>query len=216
MPLTVPSKYIDITLSISNKLPVWPGSAPVRFYRNSDIEKGDIATDTTVQFGVHMGTHVDAPSHFIKEGKSVEHISLDILIGKSYVAEVPGSENSITVETLNKLDLPDSIERLLLKTKNSQLWRHQSFYSNFVALTADAAQWIVNRGIKLVGIDYLSIQGFYDGPEVHQILLSEEVVVVEGLNLNDVPIGWYELFCLPIKLRGVEGAPARVLLRAQF
>ncbi|MEA5533266.1 cyclase family protein [Crocosphaera sp. XPORK-15E] len=206
--------YIDVSVSVSPELPCWPGSPPVKFNRDLELEKGDIANDTSIQFSVHTGTHIDAPLHFVKGGNSVDLVSLDVLIGKVYVADL-STVDVITMETLEGLSLPTGIERLLLKTKNSQLWENKvrEFNRDFVAITADAAQWLVNQGIKLVGIDYLSIQRFYDGPETHQILLQSSVVIIEGLNLTNVSAGVYELICLPIKLEGVEGAPARVILQ---
>lgn len=209
------NEYIDISLLVSDELPLWPGSSHIEFKRQLDLAHGDIATDTVVSFSVHTGTHIDAPLHFVPNGKSVEQLSLDVLIGDAYVAHVPDHIDAITSEVLDDLAIPMVTDRLLLRTRNSQLWQQskQVFEPNFVALTTDAAQWVVDRGICLIGIDYLSVQRFSDGPETHQILLEAEVVILEGLNLIDVKAGCYELLCLPIKLKGVEGAPARVLLR---
>ena len=184
--------------------------------RSLDLEKGDIATDTTIHFSVHTGTHVDAPMHFVQDGHDVEQMPLDVLIGDASVAEL-ANVDAITPDHLESLELPMGTERLLIRTKNSQLWAREvkEFNPDFVAFTAAAAQWLVDRRIRLVGVDYLSVQRFYDGPETHQILLGAEVVIIEGLNLTDVPVGDYELICLPVKLRGVEGAPARVVLRTK-
>ena len=208
------SKYIDISVPVSPDLPRWPGSPAIEFQRSLDLERGDIANDTTIRLSVHTGTHVDAPLHFVKEGTSVEQMPLDILMGTAFVADVSEVE-VITPDTLEALALPKGTQRLLLRTRNSQMWQTGSseFNPDFVAITADAAQWIVDRGIRLVGIDYLSIQRFYDGPETHLILLRSEVVIIEGLNLSEVSGGEYELICLPVKLAGVEGAPARAILR---
>lgn len=208
-------KYIDVSVPISSELPRWPGSPEIQFERSLDLEKGDIATDTTLQFSVHTGTHVDAPSHFIRGGKSVEQMNLEILIGEAYVALLPDEVESITAALLKNLPLPDQTSRLLLRTRNSSFWKAKGseFQRDFVGLTVDAAQWIVNQGIQLIGVDYLSVQRYCDGPETHQILLSAEVVVIEGLDLTAVSEGVYDIICLPIKLQGVEGAPARVILR---
>ncbi len=208
------SKYIDISVPVSPDLPRWPGSPAIEFQRSLDLERGDIANDTTIRLSVHTGTHVDAPLHFVKEGSSVEQMPLDILMGTAFVADVSEVE-VITPDTLKALALPKGTQRLLLRTRNSQMWQTGSseFNPDFVAITADAAKWIVDRGIRLVGIDYLSIQRFYDGPETHLILLRSEVVIIEGLNLSEVSGGEYELICLPVKLAGVEGAPARAILR---
>ncbi|NEQ82824.1 MAG: cyclase family protein [Moorea sp. SIO2I5] len=213
-----PSKYIDISVPVSPYLPTWPGSPAIEFHRHLDLEDGDIATDTTLHFSVHTGTHVDAPMHFIPGGQSVEQLPLDVLIGECQVVVVPDDVDVITAEVLKQLTLPVNTQRLLLRTRNSRLWRSQvrEFQPDFVALTADAAEWVVERGIRLIGVDYLSVQRFDDGPETHQILLKSEVVIIEGLNLTDISTGKYELLCLPIKLKGVEGAPARVILRKLY
>lgn len=209
------AEYIDVSVPLSPDLPVWPGAPKVSFQRLLDIEKGDIANDTNISLNVHTGTHVDAPFHFVSSGYSVEKMPLDVLIGKATVADVTEVE-TITVEVLEGLALSSETKRLLLKTRNSQLWQQpdHTFDENFVALTAEAAQWIADQGIRLVGVDYMSVQRFHDGPETHLNLLKAEVTVIESLNLADVSAGEYELICLPMKLAGVEGAPARVVLRS--
>jgi len=209
------AKYIDVSVPLSPDLTVWPGAPKVSFQRLLDIEKGDIANDTNISLNVHTGTHVDAPFHFVSSGYSVEKMPLDVLIGKATVADLTEVE-TITVEVLESLALSSETKRLLLKTRNSQLWQkpEHTFDENFVALTAEAAQWIADQGIRLVGVDYMSVQRFHDGPETHLNLLKAEVTVIESLNLADVSAGEYELICLPMKLAGVEGAPARVVLRS--
>jgi arylformamidase len=209
------TQYIDISVPISQDLPTWPGSPEIELYRNLDLNQGDVANDTTLNFSVHTGTHIDAPLHFIQNGKSVDQISLETLIGSVFVTEVANDVTIITADVLDSLEIPPGIKRLLLKTQNSQLWSTQvkEFQPDFVALTPDAAQWVVDREIGLIGVDYLSVQRFHDGPETHQILLGAEVVIIEGLNLADIKTGYYELICLPIKLRDSEGAPARVILK---
>lgn len=204
---------IDISVPVSEDLPIWPGSPAIQMFRQFDMDQGDGANDTTIQFSVHTGTHVDAPLHFLAQGQSVDQLSLEVLMGTTYVADV-GDVAAITPEVLAALPIPVGSTRLLLKTRNSQLWLSpHPFERNFVALTAEAAQWVVDQGIRLVGIDYLSVQRFEDGPATHEILLGAEVVIIEGLNLNAVTPGEYELICLPVKLKGIEGAPARVVLR---
>ncbi|MCZ8104148.1 MAG: cyclase family protein [Microcystis aeruginosa Ma_OC_H_19870700_S124] len=207
-------KYIDISVPVSSKLPIWPGSPEIKFERNLDLDQGDIANDTTIRFSVHTGTHVDAPLHFVAGGNSVDKLPLDVLIGRSFVVDVEDAD-VISAEMLDKLGLPSGVERLLIRTRNSALWGQVAeFRPDFVALTADAAQWVVERGIRLIGVDYLSVQRFQDGPETHIILLKSEVVIIEGLNLTNVTPGEYKLICLPLKLEGVEGAPARVVLES--
>ena len=208
------SKYIDISVPVSSNLPRWPGSPAITFQRSLDLDKGDIANDTTLHFSVHTGTHVDAPLHFLKDGSSVDQMPLDTLIGPAFVGDL-SHVDAITVDTLENLDFPPNTQRLLLRTRNSQLWQAniQEFQLNFVALTAEAAQWVVDHGIRLIGIDYLSIQRFSDGPETHLILLKADIVIIEGLNLTSAPAGQYELICLPLRLAGIEGSPARTILR---
>jgi len=209
------SKYIDISLPLSEDSICWPGAPKPRFERRLEIEHGDIATDSNVFFNVHTGTHVDAPSHFVLKGKTVDLLSLDTLIGPTQVVNIPPEVTAVTASELATLNLADDTHRLLLRTSNSDYWvnDYNSFQKDFVALTPDAAEWIVEKGIRLIGIDYLSIQRYKDGPETHQILLEAGVVIIEGLNLDSIKPGFFELICLPIKLRGLEGSPARVILR---
>lgn len=169
--------------------------------------------DSNLVMNVHTGTHIDAPAHFFANGASVEMVPLATLVGAAYVADLQTIDR-ITATDLEQLHLPPGVTRLLCKTRNSALWRRgeSEFNPDFVALTADAAQWVVDRGIKLIGVDYLSVQRFDAGPETHHILLEKSVVIVEGLNLAEVTPGWYTLICLPLKLIGVEGAPVRAIL----
>lgn len=208
-------KYYDISVPISSNLPIWPDTQPIEFQRTLDLDQGDIANDTTICMSVHTGTHVDASLHFVSSGRSVDELPLETLIGPATVIDV-GEIEVITAIFLEGLELPNNLKRILFKTKNSRLWNSinsNTFETNFVALSFDAAEWLVNQGIILVGIDYLSIQRFYDGPETHIVFLQSDVVIIEGLNLIDVPTGDYELICLPIKLKGLEGAPSRAILR---
>lgn len=206
-------EYIDVSVPLSPDLPVWPGAPKVSFQRLLDIENGDIANDTNISLNVHTGTHVDAPFHFVPSSYTVEQMPLDVLIGAATVVDV-SDVDTITVEVLENLAIPANTKRLLFRTRNSQLWEKSdhTFDENFVALTAEAAQWIADQGIRLVGVDYMSVQRFHDGPETHLNLLKAEVTVIESLNLAHVSAGEYELICLPMKLAGVEGAPARVVL----
>ena len=206
------SKIIDISVPLRSDMPVWPDSSGFRLYRTQCLESGDESNVSRLDCDVHAGTHVDAPWHFLENGTTVEQLPLDTLIGPAIVAYLPHVD-AITAGDLAALSLPDDTARLLLKTRNSTLWeRKQSFDTDYVGLTTDAAKWIVGRGIGLVGIDYLSIGKYYDGTETHQILLGAEVVIVEGVNLAAVEPGQYELICLPLKIIGAEGAPARAVL----
>jgi kynurenine formamidase/glycosyltransferase involved in cell wall biosynthesis len=204
---------IDISVPLHPEMPVWPGSVGIRLSRTMSLEAGDMTNVSRLDCDVHIGTHVDAPLHFIEDGSSVEQMPLNILIGPALIAYLPGVD-AITADDLAALSLPKSTQRLLLRTRNSLLWANgvNGFRTDYVALTADAARWIVEHDIRLVGVDYLSVQRYQDGSETHQILLDAGVVIVEGLNLADVVPGLYELICLPLKLVGAEGAPARAVL----
>ncbi len=169
---------------------------------------------TRLDTGVHFGTHLDAPCHFIEGGKAVEALDPNLLIGPCYVGEIPGVME-ITPDHLEALQIPDGTQRLLLKTDNSALWEtpNHPFYEEFAALTADGAQWVVDRGIGLIGIDYLSIQLFADAVSTtHLVLLGAEVIIVEGLDLREIAPGPYNLTCLPMKIAGADGAPVRAIL----
>lgn len=157
---------------------------------------------------------MDAPAHFLKEGATIEEVSMNSLVGPAVVAYLP-DVSEINASDLASLGIPLDTKRLLLRTRNSELWSsgERTFRKDFVALTPEAAQWIADRGIYLVGIDYLSVQRYGDSAATHRILLEANVVILEGLNLIQAEPGTYELICLPICLVGAEGAPARAILR---
>jgi arylformamidase len=206
--------YIDISLGLHAKLPHFPNTPGFNLEWFQRIERGHDCNNSKIEMDVHFGTHIDAPLHFIQGGKTVDQLSPDILIGPAWVADLQSVE-AITASYLSTLSLPHKIERLLLHTRNSAKWRNGEidFDPDFVALTEDAAYWLIERKIRLVGIDYLSVQRYHDHSAVHKILLEAEIVIVEGLNLAEVRPGEYELICLPIKIVGAEGAPSRAFLR---
>jgi len=205
---------IDISVPLYPDMPVWPGSVGIQLMQTARLDKGDRVNNSKLICDVHIGTHIDAPLHYIKDGKSIEQLKLEDLIGPAVVAHLPEAE-IITKNVLEELSLPEDTRRLLLRTRNSSLWETGShrFQTNYVALTQDAAQWIVDHDICLIGVDYLSVQRYGEGSQTHEILLSAGVIIVEGLNLVRVESGMYELICLPLKLVGSEGAPARAVLR---
>jgi arylformamidase len=203
----------DITLTITPKMIVWPGDPPVSMKRTHSIDKGDSSNVTQITMSCHTGTHVDAPDHFLNNGKTVETLSLDLLIGRAYVLHLP-DVNLITASVLMDADIPPRTRRLLFKTHNSEYWSNgnKEFQQDFVGLSVDAAELLVDRNVRLVGVDYLSVAPYKNGKPVHTILLNAGVVVIEGLDLSKVSQGRYTLHCLPLKLGGAEGAPTRAIL----
>jgi len=206
-------KIYDVTLTITPELPVWPGDPQVDLHRVSKMEAGDICNISHLTLGVHTGTHVDAPYHFLPGGGRVDGLPLDALIGPALVMEVPETCSAIGAAELQAAGLPGRVERVLLKSRNSALWaREKEFYQDFVAILPDAAEVLVAAGVRLVGMDYLSVAPFNNAVRTHEILLGAGVVLLEGLNLASVPAGLYDLYCLPLKLGGADGAPARTVL----
>jgi arylformamidase len=203
----------DITLTITPQTIVWPGDSPVKITHTSSIDSGDNANVSEISMSCHTGTHVDAPDHFLNNGITVDDLSLELLVGRAYVLYLP-DVNMITASVLMQAEIPPRTRRLLFKTRNSDLWAsgNREFQTDFVALSVDAAELLVDRNVKVVGIDYLSIAPYKMGTPVHTILLNAGVVVIEGLDLSKVSQGRYTLHCLPLKLGGVEGAPTRAVL----
>ncbi len=207
-------KIIDISLPISKLLPIWPGDPPIEISTEMSIKNGDSANVSRINISVHTGTHLDAPLHFFENMASIEKISLDLLIGEVTVIHFNDDVHLITSRDLQSLDIVDWPKRILMKTRNSslRLWQDTTFNSEFCALSLDAAYFLVDRGVTLIGIDYLSIAPFEDPDLVHKTLLKAGVVILEGLNLIDVKKGNYELVCLPLKIMDVEGSPVRAIL----
>lgn len=201
----------DISVPIGPGLPTWPGSVGYRLIQAMSIAAGAMANVTRLDMDVHTGTHVEAPLHFLDDGAALDTVTLERFVGPAVVASVDGPE--VTAEALAKLVLPERVERLLLKTRNSGAWPASGrFDPSYVALTPEAARWIVDRGVRLVGIDYLSVQRYADDGETHRILMRANTLILEGLNLADVVPGEYTLVCLPMRLVGTEAAPVRAVL----
>jgi arylformamidase len=207
-------KIFDISLTISPQLPVWPGDPPVELEQVDSMDRGAHANVSRLNAGVHTGTHVDAPHHFLNDRRTVEQLPLEVLTGPCYVAQLPDGVEAITAEVLEGVPLPADTIRILFGTSNSRLWSQgeTKFNEDFVAVTEDGAEWLVERGIRLVGVDYLSVAPYGHSVPTHTVLLQAGVVVVEGLDLSAVPRGFYDLYCLPLKLLGSDGAPARAVL----
>lgn len=204
----------DITLTITPEMVVWPGDPPVEIIQTSTIAGGDDANTSRITLGVHTGTHIDAPYHFIEGGNAVENLSIDLLTGRAYVLHLPDEVDLITKDILMNSSIPPRTKRVLFKTRNSKHWISRStvFDENYVAVDPEAASYLIQRGVKLVGVDYLSVASYDDVTPTHKILLEAGVIVVEGLNLSKVDQGRYTLYCLPLKIGGVDGAPARAIL----
>lgn len=202
----------DLTVTIDSSLPTYLGDPSYKRRVVQAITDGKPADVSLLPLSAHIGTHVDAPSHLIPGGKTVDALDLSTMVGRVRVVgyDQPGP---ITAEFLEGTDILSTDERILFKTRNSQFWEKHEFVEDYVGLSLDAADWLVKKGTRLVGIDYLSIDapGAVDLP-VHRSLLINDVVVVENLNLTQVPEGTYQLVCLPMKIGGSEGAPARVIL----
>ena len=209
-------KIFDVSLPISPGMIVWPGDPPVVLERVSSMDAGAHDNVSRLACGVHTGTHVDAPHHFLNDGRTVDTLSLDVLVGPVQVVQVPDEVGLITAGLLEKAAVQPGTLRLLLKTRNSRLWKRsvKEFDRGYVGLSVDAAEWIVGAGVKLVGIDYLSVAPFNQSIPAHQALLKPGIVILEGLDLSAVSPGFYTLYCLPLNLVGSDGAPARVILVA--
>jgi len=205
-------RIYDVTVGISPQLPVWPGDPPVQLERMEAIASGANANVSRLACGVHTGTHVDAPLHFIDGAPGVESLPLKLLTGRAYVVNLP-SAKVIDEATLEAAGLPPRTRRVLFRTHNSELWsKEKAFQTNFVAVDVSGARWLVKKGVQLVGVDYLSVAPYGQSKETHRVLLEAGVVVIEGLDLSGVTHGRYSLYCLPLKLMGSDGAPARVIL----
>lgn len=211
-------EFIDISVPISSRIPIWPGNPGLEFEAVNRIAEGASSNVSRVSLGTHTATHVDAPRHFLEDGVGVDELPLADLVGPCRVLDfrqVPLGEG-ITAGALDRAVAGRPAERLLLKTRNSELWDGRSFSREFVHLTPDGAEWMLEAGVRVVGIDYLSVERFKAaGAPVHRALLGARVIIIEGLNLVQVEAdgGPYELICLPLRLPGADGAPARVILR---
>jgi arylformamidase len=203
-------------VTIRPDLPVWSGDPAVSILRESSIAAGDAANITRLNMGAHTGTHVAAPLHFLDGRRGVDRLDLDTLVGPAWVAEF-GVSREITAADLEAAGIPAGTRRLLLKTHNSRLWSEKPavFDADFIGISAGGAEWLVRRGVKLVGIDYLGVErcdSVSRGAPVHKMLLDAETILVEGLDLSGVQPGAYHLICLPVKIQDADGSPCRAIL----
>ena len=206
-------RIYDVSVPLAPTLVVYPGDPQVQVDPLTQLARGDAANVSRLTCSSHSGTHLDAPRHFFAAGAPVDAIAPEVLLGPARVCALPTTRH-ITADDLRPLRL-EGVKRVLLKTTNSALWGKTGFQPNYLALTPSAAHFLVDIGVQLVGIDYLSVDAYeaQDFP-VHRILLGANVLILEGLNLQAVPAGEYDLVALPLLLQDGDGAPARVVLRA--
>lgn len=203
-------QIIDITLTIQQDMPVWPGDPSFSRTNAACIAKGDSCNVSRIQMGTHLGTHVDAPYHFIEDGNKLHQIPLDVFCGAAFVLDASHVTDMIQPHHLH--GVPQGVTRLLIKTANSKWMGETSFRTDYCALSPQAAQHLVHAGIQLIGIDAFSIAPYHDTLTVHQIVLGAGICALETINLRGVDQGYYTLWCLPLKLHGADGAPARAVL----
>lgn len=208
------SALIDISRPLAPEMAVWPGSVGMRLESVARIAAGAEANVSTLICDVHAGTHVDAPWHHLEDGATAEQLQLEALIGPARVVDT-GSALTLDGRELARSGIPERTQRVLFRTRNSEILAadERNFREDYVALAASGAEWLVQAGVRLVGIDALSVQRYGDPARTHRILLEAGVVLLEGLDLTGVAGGEYELICLPLRLVGAEGAPARAILR---
>jgi len=208
-----PPRLLDVSVLLAPGMPVYPGNPEFEFTPVHRIADGHNSNHSKIVIGTHCGTHVDAPLHFFDGKPGVDQMPLDLLIGRARVIDLP-HRGGITEKHLADAGLREDL-RVLLRTPNSALWNsHDGFHTDYTYITEDAAKFLVAQGVKLVGVDYLSVEQFKKaGAPAHHVLLGNGVIIIEGLNLSDAEPGPYEMYCLPLKLANGDGAPARVVLK---
>ncbi len=207
-----PMQVYDVTVPLRPDMPTYAGEPGPKLDFHKLLSRGDSATVSALALGSHTGTHVDAPSHFLDGAPAVDGLPLDALVGPAHVVEFDG-DTHIAAADLDSMSIPGDCQRLLFKTRNGRYWDDSEFHTDFIALAPDAARAIAERGVRLVGIDYLSIERFRpERHDVHETLLASGVVILEGLDLRRVAPGGYLLVCAPLNVVGAEGAPARAFL----
>lgn len=203
---------LDVTVPIRTGMITFEGDAEVHVERIVSIAAGGVCNLSRADLGLHSGTHIDAPLHYIDGAAGVEETPLDALMGSVFVLDATAMEGNIDEAALRQLAIPADAERLLFKTKNCELWARVQFSREFIGITEDGALALAARGTRLVGVDYLSVAPFGNPAPTHVALLSAGVIILEGLDLRQAESGWYELLCLPLLIDGADGAPARALL----
>lgn len=206
--------WVDLTHLLSERTPTWEDAEPIRFEMVCEIGQDCPVQVTRITLGTHNGTHLDAPAHYLAGGRHVSDLSLDSMVGPAWICET-GTASILDADLLESLGIPASARRILFKTSNTSrdLMGSSRFTRDYVGLDQSGAQWLANRGVELVGSDYLSVQSFTAHDDTHRILLKNNTILLEGLVLGDVSTGWWDLICLPLLARALDGAPARVIAR---
>jgi arylformamidase len=205
-------KLLDVSVPLRQGLPTYPNNTPFELQPVQRIADGGSANVSRLIMGTHTGTHVDAPYHFIDSGIGVDQLSLELLIGRTRVVDV-NKRGGITADDLERAGLREDL-RVLFKTPNSALWNSDTFHEDYTYLTDSGARYLVEQGVRVVGVDYLSVEQYKRaGAPAHRALLSNGVIIIEGLNLAEAEPGMYEMYCLPLPVTGGDGAPARVILK---
>lgn len=212
--MTASAMWIDLTHPVREDMPVWPDSERPRISRQCEIDGTSPVRVSWLSLGAHTGTHLDAPSHFLRDGGMVESLPLDDLIGPGWIADA-GDAQILDDRALESLSIPESVVRLLVKTSNTarELMSKTEFDISYVGLDLSGARWLLARGIRLIGLDYLSIQAFDASDDTHRELLAAKTVLIEGVDLSLTTAGWHELVCLPFLAKDLDGAPVRVVAR---
>ena len=207
-------RFFDVSIPIENGMVVWPGDGPVKVERIRSMEKGERLNLSRLEMNAHTGTHLDAPVHFLRDGVGIDGIPLETLVGPARLVSITGVRE-IGMDSLLNSGIPAGTRRLLIKTDNGRLLEKDEFDPDYAFITPDGARYLVQLGIRLVGVDYFSIAQYGKGDEVHRELLGAGIAVIEGLDLREVPAGSYRLMAFPLRIRGADGAPARVILEEQ-
>ena len=207
------TSYVDVTVPlVPGRVPLYPGDTALEVTRVQTRAAGEAANVSKLVCSLHCGTHVDGPAHFFDGQPGVEVVQAEVLIGPAWVVDARSVGERLDAAALSQLHIPPGTSRVLFSTTNSALWDDPRFVEDFVALTADGATTLIRRGIRLVGIDYLSIAPYQDPAPTHEVLLRAGVTIVETLDLRGIEPGPWQLTCLPLLIPGADGAPARVLL----
>ena len=205
-------KLLDVSVPLAAGMPTYPGNPEFELQPIKRIADGGSSNVSRLVMGTHTGTHVDAPRHFFDDGSAVDAMPLDLLLGRARVVEIT-RRGGIGAAELAEAGLREDL-RVLLKTSNSALWNSEGFHTDFTHLTEAGARYLADQGVKVVGIDYLSVEQYKKpGAPAHHVLLSQGIIIIEGLNLGEADPGMYEMYCLPLRIAGADGAPARVILK---